>query len=73
MYLAMKDDWEKDAIKKGPNDLEQIIADQKEEISNLQYQVGTLQTELFEVKRDNKLLVEQIEDQLKQFRNKGAL
>jgi hypothetical protein len=73
MYLAMKDDWEKNAIKKGPNDLEQIIADQKEEISNLQYQVGALQTELFEVKRDNKLLVEQIEDQLKQFRNKGAL
>ena len=69
----MKDDWEKNAIKKGPNDLEQIIADQKEEISNLQYQVGALQTELFEVKKDNKSLVEQIEDQLKQFRNKGAL
>lgn len=72
---------------KGPNDLEEQLRIEKQrneflhkhvdkledELRDLRYQVGYLKTQLKETKDDNRRLVSQIEDQIKQYRNKGLL
>ncbi len=58
---------------RGPNDLEEIINRLEFKNKMLHQHIEKLTTEIIEVRSDNKKLVKQCEDQMKQFRNKGAL
>ena len=58
---------------RGPNDLEEIINRLDFKNKMLHQHIEKLTTEIIEIRSDNKKLVKQCEDQMKQFRNKGAL
>ena len=58
---------------RGPNDLEEIINRLEFKNKMLHQHIEKLTTEIIEIRSDNKKLVKQCEDQMKQFRNKGAL
>jgi|TARA_R110002020_G_scaffold89645_2_gene218949 hypothetical protein len=58
---------------RGPNDLEAVIERLEFKNKVLHQHVDKLTEELLEVRVDNKKLTKQIEEQIKQFRNKGAL
>ena len=58
---------------RGPNDLEEIIDRLEFKNKMLHQHIEKLTTEVIQVRLDNKKLAKQCEDQMKQFRNKGAL
>ena len=58
---------------RGPNDLEETIDRLEFKNKMLHQHIEKLTTEIIEIRSDNKKLVKQCEDQMKQFRNKGAL
>ena len=58
---------------RGPNDLEETIDRLEFKNKMLHQHIEKLTTEIIEIRSDNKKLAKQCEDQMKQFRNKGAL
>jgi hypothetical protein len=58
---------------RGPNDLEETIDRLEFKNKMLHQHIEKLTTEIIQVRIDNKKLAKQCEDQMKQFRNKGAL
>ena len=58
---------------RGPNDLEETIDRLEFKNKMLHQHIEKLTTEIIQVRSDNKKLAKQCEDQMKQFRNKGAL
>tara|TARA_R110000796_G_scaffold49142_1_gene117526 strand:- start:293 stop:595 length:303 start_codon:yes stop_codon:yes gene_type:complete len=58
---------------RGPNDLEETIDRLEFKNKMLHQHIEKLTTEIIQVRLDNKKLAKQCEDQMKQFRNKGAL
>jgi len=58
---------------RGPNDLEETIDRLEFKNKMLHQHIEKLTTEVIQVRLDNKKLAKQCEDQMKQFRNKGAL
>ena len=58
---------------KGPNDLEEQIRILQFRNEKLHLHNQKIEQEIIELRKDNKVLAEQVEDQIKQFRNKGAI
>ena len=58
---------------KGPNDLEEQIRVLQFRNEKLHLHNQKIEQEIIELRKDNKVLAEQVEDQIKQFRNKGAI
>ena len=58
---------------KGPNDLEEQIRILQFRNEKLHLHNQKIEQEIIELRKDNKVLAEQVEDQIKQFRNKGEM
>ena len=58
---------------KGYNDLEAIIERLKFRNAKLHQHNEKIEKEIIELRKDNKSLAKQVEDQIKQFRNTGSL
>jgi len=58
---------------KGYNDLEATIERLEFRNSKLHLHNEKIEQEIIELRKDNKILAKQVEDQIKQFRNTGAL
>ena len=58
---------------KGPNDLEATIERLEFRNAKLHQHNEKIEKEIIELRKDNKSLAKQVEDQIKQFRNTGAL
>ena len=58
---------------KGYNDLEAIIERLEFRNAKLHQHNEKIEKEIIELREDNKRLAKQVEDQIKQFRNTGAL
>ena len=58
---------------KGYNDLEATIERLEFRNSKLHSHNEKIEQEIIELRKDNKILAKQVEDQIKQFRNKGAM
>ena len=58
---------------KGPNDLEATIERLEFRNAKLHQHNKKIEQEIIELRKDNKILAKQVEDQIKQFRNTGAL
>jgi prefoldin subunit 5 len=58
---------------RGTNDLEAVIERLEFRNAKLHNHNEKIEQEIIELRRDNKKLAKQCEDQIKQFRNKGAL
>jgi predicted RNase H-like nuclease (RuvC/YqgF family) len=58
---------------KGYNDLEATIERLEFRNSKLHSHNEKIEQEIIELRKDNKILAKQVEDQIKQFRNTGAL
>ena len=58
---------------KGYNDLEAIIERLEFRNAKLHQHNEKIEKEIIELRKDNKSLAKQVEDQIKQFRNTGAL
>ena len=58
---------------KGYNDLEAIIERLEFRNAKLHQQNEKIEKEIIELRKDNKSLAKQVEDQIKQFRNTGSL
>ena len=63
----------KEVNPKGPNDLEEQIRILQFRNEKLHLHNQKIEQEIIELRKDNKVLAEQVEDQIKQFRNKGAI
>ena len=63
----------KEVNPKGPNDLEEQIRVLQFRNEKLHLHNQKIEQEIIELRKDNKVLAEQVEDQIKQFRNKGAM
>jgi|TARA_E500000318_G_scaffold85199_1_gene81109 hypothetical protein len=63
----------KEVNPKGPNDLEEQIRVLQFRNEKLHLHNQKIEQEIIELRKDNKVLAEQVEDQIKQFRNKGAI
>jgi len=58
---------------KGPNDLEATIERLEFRNAKLHQHNEKIEQQIIELRKDNKILAKQVEDQIKQFRNTGAL
>jgi len=58
---------------KGYNDLEATIERLEFRNAKLHNHNEKIEQEIIELRKDNKILAKQVEDQIKQFRNTGAL
>tara|TARA_R100000781_G_scaffold108348_1_gene72861 strand:- start:609 stop:896 length:288 start_codon:yes stop_codon:yes gene_type:complete len=58
---------------KGPNDLEVIIERLEFRNEKLHQHNEKIELEIIELRKDNKRLAQQCEEQLQQFRNKGSV
>jgi|TARA_R100001082_G_C4311472_1_gene136923 predicted RNase H-like nuclease (RuvC/YqgF family) len=58
---------------KGYNDLEAIIERLEFRNAKLHQHNEKIEKEIIELRKDNKSLAKQVEDQIKQFRNTGSL
>ena len=58
---------------RGPNDLEATIERLEFRNAKLHQHNEKIEKEIIELRKDNKSLAKQVEDQIKQFRNTGAL
>ena len=58
---------------KGYNDLEATIERLEFRNSKLHSHNEKIEQEIIELRKDNKILAKQVEDQIKQFRNTGGL
>ena len=58
---------------KGPNDLEATIERLEFRNAKLHQHNEKIELEIIELRKDNKSLAKQVEDQIKQFRNKGVI
>ena len=58
---------------KGYNDLEATIERLEFRNAKLHQHNEKIEKEIIELRKDNKILAKQVEDQIKQFRNTGAL
>ena len=58
---------------RGYNDLEATIERLEFRNANLHQHNKKIEQEIIELRKDNKILAKQVEDQIKQFRNTGAL
>ena len=58
---------------KGPNDLEATIERLEFRNAKLHQHNEKIELEIIELRKDNKNLAKQVEDQIKQFRNKGVI
>jgi TolA-binding protein len=58
---------------KGPNDLEEQIRVLQFRNEKLHLHNQKIEQQIIELRKDNKVLAKQVEDQIKQFRNKGAM
>jgi predicted RNase H-like nuclease (RuvC/YqgF family) len=58
---------------KGPNDLEATIERLEFRNAKLHNHNEKIEQQIIELRADNKRLAKQVEDQIKQFRNKGAI
>ena len=58
---------------KGYNDLEAIIERLEFRNAKLHQHNEKIEKEIIELRKDNKSLAKQVEDQIKQFRNKGVI
>ena len=63
----------KEVNPKGPNDLEEQIRVLQFRNEKLHLHNQKIEQEIIELRKDNKILAEQVEDQIKQFRNKGVM
>ena len=63
----------KEVNPKGPNDLEEQIRVLQFRNEKLHLHNQKIEQEIIELRKDNKVLAKQVEDQIKQFRNKGAM
>ena len=63
----------KEVNPKGPNDLEEQIRVLQFRNEKLHLHNQKIEQEIIELRKDNKVLAEQVEDQIKQFRNKGEM
>ena len=63
----------KEVNPKGPNDLEEQIRVLQFRNEKLHLHNQKIEQEIIELRKDNKVLAEQVDDQIKQFRNKGAI
>ena len=58
---------------KGPNDLEEKIRVLEFRNEKLHLHNQKIEQQIIELRADNKRLAEQVDDQIKQFRNKGVM
>ena len=58
---------------KGPNDLEATIQRLAFRNEKLHLHNQKIEQQIIELRADNKRLAEQVDDQIKQFRNKGVM
>tara|TARA_Y100000004_G_C8842290_1_gene381047 strand:+ start:154 stop:339 length:186 start_codon:yes stop_codon:yes gene_type:complete len=58
---------------KGPNDLEEQIRVLQFRNEKLHLHNQKIEQQIIELREDNKRLAKQVDDQIKQFRNKGAM
>ena len=58
---------------RGPNDLEATIERLEFRNAKLHQHNQKIEQEIIELRKDNKILAKQVEDQIKQFRNKGIM
>jgi hypothetical protein len=58
---------------KGPNDLEEQIRVLEFRNEKLHLHNQKIEQQIIELRADNKRLAEQVDDQIKQFRNKGVM
>ncbi len=58
---------------KGPNDLEEQIRVLQFRNEKLHLHNQKIEQQIIELRADNKRLAEQVDDQIKQFRNKGVM
>jgi len=63
----------KEVNPKGPNDLEEQIRVLQFRNEKLHLHNQKIEKQIIELRKDNKALAEQVDDQIKQFRNKGAI
>ena len=63
----------KEVNPKGPNDLEEQIRVLQFRNEKLHLHNQKIEQQIIELRKDNKALAEQVNDQIKQFRNKGAI
>ena len=63
----------KEVNPKGPNDLEEQIRVLQFRNEKLHLHNQKIEQQIIELRKDNKALAEQVDDQIKQFRNKGAM
>ena len=63
----------KEVNPKGPNDLEEQIRVLQFRNEKLHLHNQKIEQQIIELRKDNKALAEQVNDQIKQFRNKGAM
>ena len=63
----------KEVNPKGPNDLEEQIRVLQFRNEKLHLHNQKIEQEIIELRADNKRLAEQVDDQIKQFRNKGVM
>ena len=63
----------KEVNPKGPNDLEEQIRVLQFRNEKLHLHNQKIEQEIIELRKDNKVLAEQVDDQIKQFRNKGVM
>jgi len=63
----------KEVNPKGPNDLEEQIRVLQFRNEKLHLHNQKIEQQIIELRKDNKVLAEQVEDQIKQFRNKGEM
>ena len=63
----------KEVNPKGPNDLEEQIRVLQFRNEKLHLHNQKIEQEIIELRKDNKVLAEQVDDQIKQFRNKGVI
>ena len=63
----------KEVNPKGPNDLEEQIRVLQFRNEKLHLHNQKIEQQIIELRKDNKALAEQVDDQIKQFRNKGAI
>ena len=58
---------------RGPNDLEEQIRVLEFRNEKLHLHNQKIEQQIIELREDNKRLAEQVDDQIKQFRNKGVM
>ena len=63
----------KEVNPKGPNDLEEQIRVLQFRNEKLHLHNQKIEQQIIELRKDNKALAEQVDDQIKQFRNKGVM